>query len=158
MRNLFFLLLVACGGSSPPPPAPPIATNQAPAIREEPVDVVATRFATAALHGNTDEVNRIALTFDEIAEITTRADDRDDWNKMIERVRRRFAEVGARDHLEVQRAEIVKRETVQPDHKVRRAIEAAVVRVYLAAPDGSTRKEHLVFLHTPGGWRYSPKG
>lgn len=147
MHKLFFILLVACGGATPTP------TPTSP----ETVDATAMRFATAALHDRADEFHHLALTFDEVAAISSRASHREDWDDQIERVRRRFAEAGARDHLEAQRAEIVKQETLGPDDRLKRATEAARVKVFLVAPDGTTREEHWVFIRTPGGWRYSPK-
>jgi hypothetical protein len=151
MRWLAVLLIVvACGGSKSTP-------TRADKLN---VEDVALWFARAALSGDRATARSLTLTYDQVAQLSNRAEPTE-WEAAIVDVLDRMEREGAESGGQIVAATVVKRHRLEPgrDSKVLRAIDIAVVRYEVRERDGRTHPSPVpwIFMKTDAGWKFSPK-
>jgi len=139
------VVLAACAQKVPRKPWRP----QPPMALED----VATWFMKAALSGDDSTARTLTLRYDQVEQISKKADPTE-WEATVKDTLDRFAREGDGEEYAVT-AKVLERRTLTPakDEKVLREVDVAIVQLTVSDRTGPP----MLFIKTDEGWKFSPK-
>lgn len=147
MRYLWILVMVASCSQKVPRkpwrPAPPL-----------PLEDVAAWVMRSALAGDDSTARMHTLRFDQIAQISNKAETPEAWETLVKDTLDQLAKEGDGETYDV-KARVVEKRVLTPgvDEKVKQETEIALVKITVNDHAGPT----WLFIRTDEGWKFSPK-
>lgn len=117
------------------------------------VEDVAAWFMKAALSGDDSTARTLTLRYDEVEQISKKADPTE-WETTVKETLEQLAREGdGEDHAVT--AKVIERRTLTPakDEKVLREVDVAIVQLTVSDHAGPP----MLFIKTDEGWKFSPK-